>query len=512
MKTNRRALTLILTVLTVLAVFTTFSCSGLFTSFNTNSGMGTLTIALPGSSARRDWTADDMEFYKVSVISEATGELVVPTQTADPGTFSAEIPTGTYSIIVQGINSQSSMYEDYGCPTCIGRTNSVTITKNETTTANVVMLSFSLDSESDPAVGDNCDCDIPEFDWGSGKLPVLSPVGCAFDGWYSDDTLTQKITEWPATTDWENFSYPCAYFVASGNGGGEQPLTLPTGENIFFATQSGTGSGNTPDDPMDIITAFSKLTAGSTLYLMGDITLPQSTITVSVTIIGAGGSLRKDKVSITRSAASGSVASFASGGTYTVENVIVDGSSSIQCIRNSGTLTLNDCIIQNGSADNDSGGGIYNTGTLTINGGQILSCKTVSSNGNGGGIYSEKTTTITGCLIENCSARSSGGGMYIDNSCKLTMSNTTINICSANRGGGISINCSSRTMSYPVSFTNCKITGCTGTSGQASIYASSSNPGNLGSNDDLTSADAWDTAISGMQFTNGQAAVTYSDN
>ncbi len=196
-----------------------------------------------------------------------------------------------------------------------------------------------------------------------------------------------------------------------------------------------------------------------------------------------------------------------------LENITIDGGSTRGGIENRKNLTLVNCKIKNCQSQNgpevyNSGPGIYTFGTsLTLDNCQITNCH--NENYDGGGINAfSGTVSISNSPITDCSA-DTGGGIYIDNGCKLTMTDSTISSCTASRGGGISINCSSRTMSYPVSFTNCKITGCTGS--QASIYASSSNPGNLGSNEDLTSADAWNTAITGMQFTNGQAAVTYSD-
>ncbi|MBQ0167832.1 MAG: hypothetical protein KBT02_12060 [Treponema sp.] len=71
---------------------------------------GTLTIALPGSGARRGYTQDDADFFKISIISESTKEVVIPAQEADTETFTAELKAGSYSVIVQSmINANSDM-------------------------------------------------------------------------------------------------------------------------------------------------------------------------------------------------------------------------------------------------------------------------------------------------------------------------------------------------------------------------------------------------------------------
>jgi hypothetical protein len=84
-------------------------------------------------------------------------------------------------------------------------------------------------------------------------------------------------------------------------------------------------------------------------------------------------------------------------------------------IENSGTLTVSDCnITQNVASDITSnvpsgGGGIYNSGTLTLN-----DC-TLSANtaGYGGGIYnSGGTLTASGCTLYDNQAGFNGGGVY----------------------------------------------------------------------------------------------------
>ena len=111
-------------------------------------------------------------------------------------------------------------------------------------------------------------------------------------------------------------------------------------------------------------------------------------------------------------------------------------------IYNSGTLTLNNSIVSANTAN--YGGGISNgggistlTGTLTINDSMIIG----NSSGDGGGIYNTGILTINNSTVSANTADSGGG---IHNSCCnpffiqiLILNNSTISNNTANRGGGI---------------------------------------------------------------------------
>lgn len=103
MKINRLARNLLLSLLAVLAVFTTFSCKGLFT---------------------------------ITVVSEKTGKVIIPTREVVPGSFSEEIPVGPYSVIVQGLRPGTAA-SDLGHPLVIGRKNGVTISAGKTTSRQI---------------------------------------------------------------------------------------------------------------------------------------------------------------------------------------------------------------------------------------------------------------------------------------------------------------------------------------------------------------------------------------
>jgi hypothetical protein len=122
-------------------------------------------------------------------------------------------------------------------------------------------------------------------------------------------------------------------------------------------------------------------------------------------------------------------------GTLTLTNSTVSGSSAAYYgggIYNTGTLTLTNSTVSGNSAAIYYGGGIYNTGTLT------LTNSTLSSNSAGwvgGGIYNTRTLTLTNSTVSGNSAASyDGGGIY--NTRTLTLTNSTLSGNSAHRSGG----------------------------------------------------------------------------
>jgi hypothetical protein len=197
------------------------------------------------------------------------------------------------------------------------------------------------------------------------------------------------------------------------------------------------------------------------------------TIEKSITLVGAGA----DQTTITQSGLD-SVVSISSGVSVTMKAVTITGGSAEVCfdsgcsgsgggIDNSGTLTLKGSIVSaNHSAG--TGGGITNSGTMT------LSNSTVSGNsaGTGGGITNFGTLTLNSTTVSNNTAGIpsingfSGGGIFnagtlrlndstvsdntvgsslnvgtagggIDNSGTITLKNTTVSGNSAGSGGGI---------------------------------------------------------------------------
>jgi hypothetical protein len=100
-------------------------------------------------------------------------------------------------------------------------------------------------------------------------------------------------------------------------------------------------------------------------------------------------------------------------------------------IDNSGTLTVTGCTLRNNFAY--TGGGIENDGTLTV------TKSTLSGNSatHGGGIYNNdgSTLTVANSTLSGNSADDEGGGIF--NFATLTITNSTLSGNSANDAGGI---------------------------------------------------------------------------
>ena len=137
-------------------------------------------------------------------------------------------------------------------------------------------------------------------------------------------------------------------------------------------------------------------------------------------------------------------------GLVSVDNILLANNPQLAVngggIQNSGTLTLDSSIVRNNSLPNPvrnnpvSGGGIYNTGTLEVNN------STISGNSAalGGGIYNQGTLTVSNStLSSNLAERrvtAAGGGIYNTGTAKVLNSTIIDNSLSSNGGadgGGI---------------------------------------------------------------------------
>ena len=102
-------------------------------------------------------------------------------------------------------------------------------------------------------------------------------------------------------------------------------------------------------------------------------------------------------------------------GTLTIENAELSGNTAAKgggVYNSSGaSFTVNGGSIKNNISNNYSGGGIYNSGTVTINDGTISENST-ESGGNGGGIFNTGTLNVFGGTIKNNTCRSNGGGIF----------------------------------------------------------------------------------------------------
>ena len=108
------------------------------------------------------------------------------------------------------------------------------------------------------------------------------------------------------------------------------------------------------------------------------------------------------------------------------------GSSQVFLVDSNATVSISGLTIQDGTAD--FGGGIGNSGTLTL-----TNC-TISGNsastGTGGGIENLSTLTVTNCTFSGNTAPASNGG-GLENNGMLTVSATTFSGNSAEAGGGM---------------------------------------------------------------------------
>ncbi|MCL2347719.1 MAG: right-handed parallel beta-helix repeat-containing protein, partial [Planctomycetaceae bacterium] len=158
-----------------------------------------------------------------------------------------------------------------------------------------------------------------------------------------------------------------------------------------------------------------------------------STIWGSVNIVSLGMNGFADNLTLDAQAKS-RVFSIGSTSTVALAGLTITGgySSSGGGIYNSGKLTITDSAIAENSAE-QLGGGIYNSNKLTVTNCTITGNSATST---GGGIYNSGELTITSCTIAENTAKSYyGGGIYNNNN--LTVTNCTITGNSASSGGGI---------------------------------------------------------------------------
>ena len=101
-------------------------------------------------------------------------------------------------------------------------------------------------------------------------------------------------------------------------------------------------------------------------------------------------------------------------------------------VHNSGTLTVDHCVISDNMSPGD-GGGIENYGTLTVTHSTIYGN---SAGSGGGGIQSWSTLTVTDSIIRDNTATYGGGGIDIGEG-SATVSGSTISANSAPAGGGM---------------------------------------------------------------------------
>jgi CSLREA domain-containing protein len=146
----------------------------------------------------------------------------------------------------------------------------------------------------------------------------------------------------------------------------------------------------------------------------------------------------------------GSVLDIANNGSLTINGtganlLAISGNnlSSVISTQQNSTVTINAVTIQNGSVQGGSGGGIFNTGTLTVNNSVI---RDNFGSSYGGGIYTWGVLNINNSLIAGNSAGISGGGIYNDENRTLNITNSIISNNHCTREGGGVFNNNGRVM------------------------------------------------------------------
>jgi hypothetical protein len=204
-------------------------------------------------------------------------------------------------------------------------------------------------------------------------------------------------------------------------------------------------------DPGSLRDAIATTPAGGTVDfqagLSGTITLTSGELAINkdLTIAGPGANV------ITVSGNSASRV-FEIAATYTVgisgltiaDGSVVNGDNG-GGILNSGTLTVSASTISNNSAMgiflNGLGGGIYNSGTLSITNSIVSGNAAHNTLGGdaGGGIYnnSDGALTITDCTLSGNSTNGSGGAVFNDYTGALALTNSSLSSNTAQDGGGI---------------------------------------------------------------------------
>ncbi|MFQ5401187.1 MAG: FG-GAP-like repeat-containing protein [Anaerolineae bacterium] len=135
----------------------------------------------------------------------------------------------------------------------------------------------------------------------------------------------------------------------------------------------------------------------------------------------------------------------ASGDLDISDNLTINGAGAVTTIVNGGGLdrvfhvlngvsvTINNIAISNGAAPSgNDGGGIYNGGSLTLNGAAVNN----NTAANGGGVSNLGILSLSQTTISGNTATVDGGGIHNGNSATLSLVQSTLSGNSAGRNGG----------------------------------------------------------------------------
>jgi len=228
----------------------------------------------------------------------------------------------------------------------------------------------------------------------------------------------------------------------------EDRLLLSGSPTIYTVNSTGngsTGTGTSGTLPyvisqanIDPNTAGTEIQFIPTVFGSPQTITPTSTLALNATagpevIDGPGANL----VTINGNGAIG-VFSVASATTATIAGLtLTSGAAALGGgVANSGTLTLDYCTVAGSHATSTSGGGIYNSGFLTLNN-CTISTSTAASFGGGIDNTSTGTLTATNCTVAGNSAATAGGGIENDGMVDLTNCTVSNSTPTTPSGGGI---------------------------------------------------------------------------
>jgi hypothetical protein len=268
---------------------------------------------------------------------------------------------------------------------------------------------------------------------------------------------------------------------------------LAAGAALVAAAQDASGTGATLVDcsTSDLQTAIDNAPPGATLAVSG-MCLGSYTIGKNLTLVGRGPAVLDGQQA-------GTVLTISAGATVGLSQMtITDGNGNGTGfagdgggIENSGTLTVSESAVSNSAASNGGGifndsnaaltlnqttvsgnsgtvfgGGIYNNGMMTLN---QSSVSENSATYGGGGIFSccgfSPVTLIQSTISDNAATTGSGGGIFnlLDDE---TLSHTTVSGNTASlEGGGINNNAGTTTLNYSVVTNNTALLGESGSYG-----------------------------------------------
>ena len=186
------------------------------------------------------------------------------------------------------------------------------------------------------------------------------------------------------------------------------------------------------------------------IMLLGAVPTWAATITVTNLNDSGAGSLRQAIID----AKPGDTIDFSvtgkiilTGGELTIDNnlnIIGPGAANLTISGNNnsrvfnitaGTVTISGVTISDGLAKSNIGGGIYNQGTLALEG-SIVSGNTATVSG--GGIYNENgSVTLTNCSVSNNTTAEASGGGIANSKGNLTLINSTVSDNTGHYAGGI---------------------------------------------------------------------------